>query len=310
MFYEYKVATIPECNHMMDEFNQKFKWVEQKGVALKIEDSGAIDNSRTYCLKLQVKNLDNVFRKEDVIYIFKHHISEVLAGHIINDWEERILRKEVKRRCKNYLEDEKEVIFTKAAGILRQCNGSEGLNMLISFSRKNKMIERILEHMNNSEIIVIEGFINFCLPDYIKEIGIAVDLASEELKSEKEYNEFIKLLSYFVDTQIPKSNEVNLLLGNQGIFYLWDEKGNTIEDKYMNYYLEDMLFDDINLDDIIISILITIAPRKIILHNAMQYQENEAVEVIRKVFKDRISLCQSCDKCGKYLHENEQHSKN
>ena len=171
------------------------------------------------------------------------------------------------------------------------------------------MAHRILEHINTSNLIVIEGFINFCLKDYLNEIRFAVDLAVEELRNEKEYNEFVKLLRYFVDTQVPKSYEVNLMMTGKGVFYLWDAQGSSIEEKYINYYLDDMLLDEINLDDILISILITIAPRRIVLHNVHDYINNEAVDVIRNVFQKKISICSGCERCQSYLLEKDQ-SKN
>lgn len=306
MFYEYQVATINDSQYIVAEFNQRLTWLNEKGFSLNIDDYDNNEFCRTYNLKLHGDNLDNIFQDEDIIFIFKHQMAEVLAEHIIKDWEDSLLWKEIIRSCRSNSTDEKEVIFNKAYEFLKQYNENESLNMLVNYNRKNKMAHRILEYINESEIIVIEGFINFCLPDYLDEIRMAVDLAFEELKNEKEYNEFVKLLRYFVDTQPPKSYEVNLLMGSKGIFYLWDEKGSTIEEKYMNYYLDDMLLDEINLDDVLISILITIAPRRIILHNVSAFNKNEAVEVIQKVFKDKISFCNSCEKCCQYLRESER----
>ncbi len=307
MFYEYQVATTRDSDFIKAEFNNRLKWLQQKGFSFNINSLNNNIFSQTFNLILEGENPDNVFREEDIIYIFKHQMSEVLAEHIIKDWEEKLLWKEIMRNCKNNSTEEKQVIFAKAQSFLKRCNGNESLNMLMNFSRKNRMAHKILEHINQSEIIVIEGFINFCMQDYLTEIRFAVDLAIEELRNEKEYNEFVKLLRYFVDTQIPKSYEVNLMMDGKSVFYLWDADGTAIEENYMSYYLDDMLLDEINLDDVLISILITIAPRRIILHNVVEYAQSEAVEVIRKVFKEKISICNGCERCYKHIQETEQH---
>ncbi|NLB88098.1 MAG: hypothetical protein GX790_02560 [Syntrophomonadaceae bacterium] len=309
MLYEYQVATTQDSNYIVNEFENRLKWLQQKGYSLNID---ALNNNKFYSLyklKLQGVKPDNVFREEDILYIFKHQMSEVLAEHIIKDWEKKLLWKEIMRTCKKHTLEEKKIIFEKSDDFLKRCNDNESLNFLINYSRKNKMAHRILEHINSSNLIVIEGFINFCLKDYLNEIRFAVDLAVEELRNEKEYNEFVKLLRYFVDTQVPKSYEVNLMMNGKGIFYLWDAQGSSIEDKYINYYLDDMLLDEINLDDILISILITIAPRRIILHNVLDYVNTDAVEVIRNVFQEKISICSGCERCRSYLQEKDQ-SKN
>lgn len=309
MLYEYQVATSQDSNYIVNEFENRLKWLQQKGYSLNIDAQNINKLHSLYKLKLQGVKPDSVFREEDILYIFKHQMSEVLAEHIIKDWEKKLLWKEIMRSCKKYTPEEKKIIFEKSDDFLKRCNDNESLNFLMNYSRKNKMAHRILEHINTSNLIVIEGFINFCLKDYLNEIRFAVDLAVEELRNEKEYNEFVKLLRYFVDTQVPKSYEVNLMMTGKGVFYLWDAQGSSIEEKYINYYLDDMLLDEINLDDILISILITIAPRRIVLHNVHDYINNEAVDVIRNVFQEKISICSGCERCQSYLLEKDQ-SKN
>jgi hypothetical protein len=49
--------------------------------------------------------------------------------------------------------------------------------------------------------------------------------------------------------------------------------------------------------------LITIAPRRIVLHNALELG-SEPVETIKKVFKDKIRMCTGCERCLKYLNKN------
>ena len=85
--------------------------------------------------------------------------------------------------------------------------------------------------IRDSPLIVVEGFINFCLQDYLTEIRFAVELAVEERKNEKEYNDFVTLLRYFVDTQVPKINEVNIMMDENGLFNMWDGSGIKIEEK-------------------------------------------------------------------------------
>ena len=106
-----------------------------------------------------------------------------------------------------------------------------------------------------------------------------------------------------MDTQAPRIKEVNLLLGNNGLFYLWDHTGCKIEEQYMQHYLDDLLLDDVSLDDLLVSILITIAPRKIIIHNAMELPRNESVEIIKQVFEDKIVFCRGCKRCARFLCE-------
>ncbi|HZK42678.1 MAG TPA: putative sporulation protein YtxC [Syntrophomonadaceae bacterium] len=310
MLYEYQVATSQDSSYILDEINHRLRWLQEKGFSLNVDALVNDELSRTYNLKLLGENLDNVFREEDIIYIFKHQMSEVLAEHIIKDWEKKLLWKEVIRSSKGYTAKERNIIYEKANEFLKCCNNNESLDLLMKFGRKNRIAHKILDHINNSDIIVIEGFINFCMQDYLTEIRFAVDIAVEELNNEKEYNEFVKLLRFFVDSQVPKSYEVNLMMDNKGLFYIWDAEGLTIEETYMDYYLNDMLLDENNLDDILISILITIAPRRIILHNVLEYTDNEAVKTIFKVFHEKINICNGCERCYDLFLKDDKDRKN
>jgi len=55
----------------------------------------------------------------------------------------------------------------------------------------------------------------------------------------------------------------------------------------MGNYLEDFEDDSIKLDDILVSILITNAPKKIILHSINE--NNETITLIKRVFKNVVN---------------------
>ncbi len=305
MIYEFQIATAINNYDFLKDFNKRLRWIKQKGYSFHINTNKNYENAVNIIISLEGEHIEDVFRDEDIIYIFKHQISEVLAEHIINDWELKLLKKEINRSCKGVSKEDKEIIYGKSRNILRKYNDNESLNLLMNYGRKNRISHKILDYINNNRVLIVEGFINFCMSDYLREIKIAVDLAIEELKNEKEYNEFVKLLRYFVNTQVPKMVEINLMMGTNGTFYIWDESGRKIEEKYLNYYLDDMLMDEINLDDVLISILITIAPRRVILHNTNNSVKSESVKMIKSVFQDRIKICTGCDRCNRYLRESE-----
>ncbi|MDD2586043.1 MAG: putative sporulation protein YtxC [Syntrophomonadaceae bacterium] len=306
MKYQFQIITANDSSHFIEEFENRLRWLKQRGYSLYVETEPISEEIANYIFRLQGTNHDKLFRNEDIIYIFKHQMSEILAEHIINGWETKLLWKEILKNCRRVNREDRQIIYDKSSDFLKRCHNNESLNLLMNFGRKNRIAHRLLEHINSSPKLVVEGFINFCLQDYLTEIKFAVELAAEELKNEKEYNEFVNLLRYFVDTQVPKICVVNLLMDKSGVFFLWDEAGIKIEETYMSYYLDDMLLEEINLDDVLISILITIAPRKIILHNTDSITHNESVEMIKKVFKEKITECGGCERCCSYQEGNEK----
>jgi putative sporulation protein YtxC len=309
MIYEFTIATAHNTDSFLQELDNRLRWIKQRGYELEIRlvPISAVPyptDSQLLHFCLHGKDYsDSTFRNEDIIYIFKHQLAEVLAEHIVNDWESKLLWREIYRTYRKSSPEDRQSLYLKAGDFLRRCHQNESLNLLMNFVRKNRISHRILEHINENDFLAVEGFINFCMKEYLTEIKFAVEVAAEELKNEKEYNDFVNLLRYFVDTQAPRIKEVNLLLGNNGLFYLWDHTGCKIEEQYMQHYLDDLLLDDVSLDDLLVSILITIAPRKIIIHNAMELPRNESVEIIKQVFEDKIVFCRGCKRCARFLCE-------
>jgi putative sporulation protein YtxC len=300
MYYSLSIATAVDHKTFEEQFQERFGWIKQRGYALKIKSERHLADNNVFSLYMEGETPVGVFRDEDVIYIFKHQLSELLAEHILNHWEEKVIWKEIMRRYKRCNPADRQVIFKKSGELLKRCNSNESLNLLLNFGRKNKIAHRVLEFIEEHSFIIVEGLITFYLPEYLNEIRFAVDMAYEEMRNEKEYNEFVRLLRYFVDTQPPRAYEVNLAMDQENGFKLWDGSGTAIEDSYINgFFDEDILVDEVNLDDVLISILITIAPRWIIMHNTAGSAETESVLMIKEVFKDRIKVCTGCERCGK-----------
>ncbi|MGI5911888.1 MAG: sporulation protein YtxC [Syntrophomonadaceae bacterium] len=309
MLYKFQIVTKVDIDSFLNDYNKNLEWIKQRGYITSVSCEDLDDNIKLISLALEGYQSPGVFRNEDIIYIFKHQIAEILAEHVVKDWEVKLIWREIMRTCRHFSIDDRNNIYRRASGFLRKCQDNDSLNLLMSFSRKNRIAHRLFDFINSDDNakINLEGFINFCMQDYLNELKFAVEVALEELRSQKEYNNFINLLSYFVNTQVPKIYEVNLMMNANGMFYLWDGQGIKIEEKYINYYLDEMLMEEINLDDLLISILITIAPRRIILHN-IEEAKSESVETIKRVFKEKISECPGCERCYEFQPENDYNS--
>lgn len=305
MFYSLSIASAVDQKMFEEQFKGRFAWIKQRGYSLNITNADQNENN-ILCLCMEGETPAGVFRDEDVIYIFKHQLSELLAEHILCHWEEKVVWKEILRRYKRCDAKDRQVILKKTIELLKRCNNNESLNLLFNFGRKNKIAHRVLDYLNENNFVIVEGLITFYLPEYLSEVRFAVEMAYEEMRNEKEYNEFVRLLRYFVDTQPPRSYEVNLMMDEENGFILWDGSGTRIEDSYINgFFDEDIMLEEVNLDDVLISILITIAPRWIIMHNTSEIMETESVLMIKEVFKDRFKVCHGCERCCQPRRETE-----
>lgn len=219
MVYELQVVTIRDNGHLAQLINDRLRWIIQRGYKVELDFEHLDVDTDSVIFKLSGSdNQNGFFEPEDIVHICKHQLSEALAEHIVTAWESRLLWREIQRACRTGSASDKQCLLSKAEDFIKRCHSSESLNMLMNFGRKSRIANRILEYINQARQLVVEGFITFCMQDYMTEIRFAVEVALEELRNEKEYNDFVNLLRYFVETQSPKVQEVNLLMSNNGIF--------------------------------------------------------------------------------------------
>ncbi|HZK34761.1 MAG TPA: putative sporulation protein YtxC, partial [Bacillota bacterium] len=155
---------------------------------------------------------------------------------------------------------------------------------------RSRVWKRIKDHLASNNELVLEGFIRFRMKDFICELEDAVDRAVDDLLIEKEYTEFIKLLRYFVEIQEPKVEEVHVLMREDKKYTLLDSNLYIINNDILEDLAKEISDKEISYDDLLISSLITIAPRKITIHQFDKFQNAELLNTINNVFDGRVTM--------------------
>jgi putative sporulation protein YtxC len=162
-----------------------------------------------------------------------------------------------------------------------------------------------MDYFDNSNNIILDGFVNFRLKEYIKDLEEVVDKAVDDFLMDREYREFIRLLRYFVDIQEPKIDTVHVIVSYDNHYTLLDGSKNEITNECIQEYVNEISEGEINYDDLLVSSLITFAPRKIVIHSSGQFRNKELLETIKNVFAGRVVLCQGCEICSVIMVKSE-----
>jgi len=87
---------------------------------------------------------------------------------------------------------------------------------------------------------------DFRSKELMPQIYTIIEKVVESYMIEKEYNEFISLLKYFVEIQESKAEKVDLYIGKRGDSYiLRDEFGNNIMETLLNEICENKNIVDV-----------------------------------------------------------------
>jgi len=169
-------------------------------------------------------------------------------------------------------------------------------NTISYYNKKNSIVGKIQNFIKEKREINIKGFLTFRMKELNDDFVFILDKIVERYMVEREYDEFIKLLKYFVEVQDPKIDEVNIIINKNGEYAFKDDKNRDIK-KEMFSELFDVKYNNVNEDDVLLSGLITNSPKKIIIHCAENAINGEIIDTIVKVFTDRVQLCDDCKIC-------------
>lgn len=170
-------------------------------------------------------------------------------------------------------------------------------NEVYCINRRNSIIKKITDFVSETDEINIQGYLRFRIKEMEEDFQSIVDKIIEKYMVEKEYDEFIKLLKYFVDIQECKIDEVNIFAGKNGDYKITDRDGKDIRDKMTQDIDTTGLNSGSSKDDLVMSGLITLAPKKVVIHCLECFSNKELIETIKKVFDGRVEFCDSCKEC-------------
>lgn len=278
-----------EC--IIDDIEDIKKYFEHKKVNLGISESIIED---THFIKIFCSD-DNLSPSN--MKMFNLHVANILYKVVIMEF--------CKKEINNFLSetyfflryDEIKQLKPRIQEALQNDGVISDPNMVYCTNRKNSIIDKITKCIEENNEINIAGFLTFRTKELRVDLEHIVDKVVEEYMVEKEYNEFIKLLKYFVDVQESKVDEVNILVEKNGDYSLRDEEGNDLMGNLM-LDLPQVKFDcKENQEELIISTLITSAPKKVIIHCVEHCKNKELIQTISKVFVNRVYYCDECVAC-------------
>lgn len=250
-----------------------------------------------YISNYQFKIYNNVIihyngnRNED----FFEYVSNILTESVIHFYEENIVKRIIEFNYFYFNSTEKNCIFSL-------CTESLEKDFEIINEKYSNIYYAIYNYIKENKSLVLEGFINFRLFNYMKILDSIVDDAVNRFLIEREYNEFISILKSYVNSSKSKTNNIHLIYTNKESILI-DENKNVISTT--DYILKAKYLSDISFssNDYALNTLLNILPQKITIH-LIDNNIDEFINTLQLIFEDRISLCNDCKICNIYKIKN------
>lgn len=239
----------------------------------------------------------------------RHHLANAISDLIVNVWEKDLVQKLVNQESRGLNEGERRTVTRHALALLNGYSSRPGPGLLRKISRKGHVLRQVDSYLSSNDLLIIEGFIKFRLREYLAHLEEAVEQALDEFVLHKEYREFVLLLRHFLNAQEPRMDRTHVIISADHSFRLVDEDGSSVSEQYLEGCIAEGSSREVNRDDLLVSALITIAPREVRLHVPPAW-DSEGVRTLKAVFLDRLTVCHGCELCNnaasKTKEENER----
>lgn len=226
---------------------------------------------------------------------FRLMVANAVADLIAGRWEQGFLRKLIRTHYGYFDHPEQEAIYQVAC---QQLYGPAG-EIPTQVARRGKVLARLTDYLEKNNELVVDGFVTFRLKDYVEELEEAVDTAVEDFLMEREHQEFIRLLRYFVEAQAPACPAVQVWPSANGVYRLMDATGRPIRGEEIECLADELKDREIDQEDLLVSALIALTPGDVTFHQPLPGEAwwQTALDTVAGIFGDRCHTCRTCPCC-------------
>lgn len=290
----FTIGTLNVEPEIRENLFNELNYLSCEGIKLNVSEN---DAGKFLFLNCAVDD-DNEALRESHETELRNYLAGVITNLLINDLTKKFMSRMLKTKYNCLDEKDNQEITQNAYSFLNELHDNPNGDGKIA-ERYNRIFNEVSRYLENNSQLYMEGFLRFRLKDYFQEVVEATEKAVDTFLMEKEYHEFIQLLRYFVEIQEPKIDEVHVLVQSDQEVYFLDETSQPVKPDQIHTVLNE--FDqEIEYEDWLLSALITIAPKKIILHITA---ESDMVQTILNVFEPRVIVCKGCNFCKKHPKE-------
>lgn len=225
------------------------------------------------------------------ISFFDEKLSSIITDTILKFYKEKMTKKIINFDYFYFEEYEKKIIIQNCCEIIESSEYEQ-------ISKEKEYIhEAVLQYVIENKSMILEGFVNFRIKEYIKYLYSIVDIAVNKYIIEKEYNEFISLLRMYINSKKSNIKNLHLIYGKSELTIL-DENKNIVplcKEIYNAKFLSDIIFSE---NDYALNTLLTLLPQRIEIH--LLDSEDEFIKTVKLIFEDRVYICRECNICRTY----------
>jgi len=157
---------------------------------------------------------------------------------------------------------------------------------------RQECVNRLVSYLEDNNRLDVDGFVNFRMQDFIDHVEKAAGRILDDLLLEQENREFISILRQFVERQEQPLDMVHVVMMSGNRFQIYDRSMQVVT-KSVDA-APGAVDDEVRQEDLLISALVTLAPRQVTLHGKCM---PATYNTLTEVFPGALHRCTGCRYC-------------
>ncbi len=210
----------------------------------------------------------------------REQLCQTLADMIITAYQPLLLKELVKKRYYYFTGAEQKEIYLIAKSYQKK------------IPWRNLLAKGLNGYLEKNRVILLDGFVRFRMEEYRQELEQTVDRAAEDYLVDREYKEFIGMLTCLAEIQPCLVEQANVKKTESGEYGVFDEQFRPVLSEETKN-----TFGSLTREDKLLSRLITLSPHEIIIHRKQEIENKELINTILNVFGEKVTFCEGCSFC-------------
>lgn len=216
-----------------------------------------------------------------------NYVSKLVQNIIIKYYMPKFIEEKLLSMLIDYTSDDVDYLSSEINNIL--------YDDYSFIQEKKKINEEILDYLLENNTLIVDGYLRFRSKSFDRLLDKIIDKIISDIQRENEYEDFIEMLQYYLETQLPKVETINVII-NKDEFILLDEKKMPLESESIIALAREYDRDEVSKADILVSSLIVLAPDRVVVH-LKNDKEKELMQILKRIFADKLTFCYSCEMC-------------
>ena len=156
----------------------------------------------------------------------------------------------------------------------------------------------IYKALKEKSALNLEGWIQFRLQKYKVLLTDILEQFVADYVAKKDVVCFIRLLREATLLAVPLEECIHIVYDKEGRIQLYNKEQLNITGHYIKKYCKDLILDStLTREDLILHVLITVSPKKLLIHQAKYMKNRQFVNTLEIIFGESISYCKGCHLC-------------